>query len=166
MATTAIDLALSWNNGFKGNGLIKGQNFEVSIGIPAVYGGSGEGANPKELLTSSAASCFIATLTAILENNKVPVGNLAVSTHAVEVDSAFSIGHTVQLALATKISDDEVAALEALVARADKVCAVGNILRKSGVEIEARIGSIDMVEKAPSTGLAGALLDAEGRSAH
>ncbi|EKT4502756.1 MULTISPECIES: OsmC family protein [Pseudomonas] len=143
MATTEIDLALSWSNGFKGSGLITGQNFAVPIGIPTVYGGSGEGANPKELLASSAAACFIATLTAILETNKVPVRNLAVSTHVVEADSAFSIAHTVQLVLANKPAADEVAAIEALVARADKVCTVGNILRKSGVEIEARLGSVE-----------------------
>lgn len=143
MATTEIDLSLSWSNGFKGNGLIKGQNFAVPIGIPTVYGGSGEGANPKELLASSAAACFIATLTAILENNKVQVRNLTVSTHAQDADSTLSIVHIVQLVLANKPAADEVAAIDALVARADKVCTVGNILRKSGVEIEARLGSVE-----------------------
>lgn len=143
MAASEIDLALTWSNGFKGSGVVKGKNFDVQIGIPAAYGGSGEGANPKELLASSAAACFIATLTALLENRKVPVRDLAVSTLAVEADDALSIRHTANLTIASAATDEDLAAIDSLVARADKVCVVGNVLRKAGVVIEASIGTID-----------------------
>ncbi|WP_321822648.1 MULTISPECIES: OsmC family protein [unclassified Burkholderia] len=143
MAASEINLDLCWNNGFKGTGMVKGKNFGVQIGIPAALGGSGEGANPKELLASSAAACFIATLTAILENRKIPVQHLAITTHSVETDDAFYIRHNTALTVGPAATDDDIAAIEALVTRADKACVIGNVLRKAGVLIEARLGTID-----------------------
>ncbi|WP_329740490.1 OsmC family protein [Dyella sp. A6] len=142
MATSEFNLDLGWQNGFKGLGLIKGNGFDVPISIPAALGGSGTGAGPKELLASSAAACFIATLTAILESRKVPVADLAVATHAVESDDTIRLKHTAKVTVTDSATEEQIAGVEALVARADKACAVGNILRKSGVEIESHLGSV------------------------
>jgi len=143
MASSEFDLALTWNDGFKGAGQIKGANFGVQIGIPQSYGGSGAGANPKELLASSAAACFIATLTSILENRKTPVAELAVATHVLETDEGISITHEVDLKVVPGSTEEDTSTVQASVERADKVCAVGNILRKAGTQIEARLRSIE-----------------------
>ncbi|WP_409420097.1 OsmC family protein [Pseudaeromonas sp. ZJS20] len=139
MATNSIKLDLTWQQGFAGTGEIRGHDFNVPISIPAELGGSGQGSNPKQLLASSAAACFIATLTAILDNRKLPVQQLNVATQADEVEKVLQIRHTANIALAPTASTEQVASLAGLVARADKVCLIGNILRQGGVLIEASL---------------------------
>ncbi|MEG6507692.1 OsmC family protein [Methyloligella sp. 2.7D] len=136
MSKTNIKLNSAWDGGFKGKGQIAGEKFEVEIGIPADLGGSGAGANPKELFTSATAACFLATLRAITENKKVPVETLSVTTEAVADDKSFSIRHTAHVTLKAGSSEADQMAGEAAIASADKVCVVGNLARKADVDIE------------------------------
>lgn len=132
-----IELNLSWQGGMQGTGIVKGSEVEFPISIPTVYGGKGTGSNPKELYVASTAACFLATLSAISDNKKLPVAALNVATKAVEGDEGFTIHHTAFIALAPQASDaDKAKALE-YVATADKICAVGNLARKAGVDVTA-----------------------------
>ncbi len=131
-----IKMTSAWQGGFKGNGTITGEGWQVGIGIPTDLGGSGAGANPKELFTAATAACFTATLRAITEGKKVPVESLSVDTEAVAGDDAFAIRHVARLVLVAGATGADRAAAEDAVARADKVCVVGNLAKKAGVTIE------------------------------
>ncbi|WP_176084753.1 OsmC family protein [Martelella sp. HB161492] len=133
-----MKLTAAWQGDFKGQGKISGDGWDVTIGIPADLGGSGAGADPKQLYTASTLACFTATLRAITANKKIPVETLAVETSAVATDEAFSIEHTALLQLKQAASDADIKAAQRAVETADKICAVGNLARKAGVSIHAK----------------------------
>lgn len=139
MADATINLETTWDGGFTGQGLIKGDGFEIATAIPTALGGSGAGADPKQLYVAAATACFTATLRAITEKKKVPVDAIAVSTHAVAGDENFTIAHTVALTMAPDAGDAGAAAAHDAVETADRICAVGNLARKAGVEITATV---------------------------
>ena len=136
MSKMNINLTSTWNGGFRGNGKVRGDCFDVPIAVPTSFGGSGEGANPKELFTSATAACFLTTLRAITENKKLPVDSLAVTTEADTDENHFSIKHTVDLRLGNDATDDDVRAAEKMIQSADDMCIVGNLAKKAGVSID------------------------------
>lgn len=130
-----IKMNAAWTGGFKGEGKITGEGWDVGIGVPTELGGSGAGADPKTLFAASTLACFTATLRAITEGKKVPVDTLSVTTNAQAGDDDFTIRHTARISLATGSSEDDTAAAKAAIEKADEICAVGNIARKAGVII-------------------------------
>ncbi|ANT62972.1 hypothetical protein AYJ57_21080 (plasmid) [Salipiger sp. CCB-MM3] len=130
-----IKMTSTWTGGFKGEGKITGEGWDVGIGIPTELGGSGAGADPKSLFTASTLACFTATLRAITEGKKVPVETISVDTDAQAGDDDFAIRHVARVTLTAGSSDADTAAAEAAIERADAICAVGNIARKAGVTI-------------------------------
>lgn len=131
-----IKMTATWVGGFKGEGKIAGEGWDVGIGIPAELGGSGAGADTKSLFTSATLACFTATLRAITANKKVPVESLSVETEATATDDDFAIRHTAKLVLSAEATDADRAAAENAIATADKVCVVGNLAKKAGVTID------------------------------
>lgn len=139
MADAKIHLETTWEGGFKGQGLIRGDGFEITTAIPAALGGSGVGADPKQLYVAAATACFTATLRAITESKKVPVETIAVTTHAIAGEKAFSIVHTVRMTLSADAGEAGAAAAQAAADTADKICVVGNLARAAGVEITKHV---------------------------
>ena len=72
-----------WNGSTKGSGTITADKMDTQIAIPTVSGGSGDGANPTELLAASAASCYAMTLIALTAARSLPVLSLSMATDAV-----------------------------------------------------------------------------------
>ncbi|WP_144529284.1 OsmC family protein [Peribacillus simplex] len=66
---------------------------DTKIAIPTSLGGSGNGANPKEVLVASVTTCYAATLTFVLESRKLPVAELTVNSEASISDNEFKIIH-------------------------------------------------------------------------
>jgi len=132
-----IQLDLAWQGGMKGGGLIEGEGLSTKISIPAVYGGAGVDSNPKALYVASTAACFISTLTAIAENKKLPLQALSVRTEAREADGHFAIHHIANVVLNSDAPEEDADRARDYVASADKVCAVGNLARKAGVDVSA-----------------------------
>lgn len=83
MAKQKITLNTTWYGNAKGNGDIKGDNFQTPIAIPILKGGSGEGVEPKQLLMSSAAACYLMTLVYMLDQNRIPVSELSMVTEEI-----------------------------------------------------------------------------------
>ncbi|KAB2678461.1 osmotically inducible protein OsmC [Brucella tritici] len=131
-----MTLGSIWTGDIKGNGRIEGDGFSIEIGIPAVYGGSGAGADPKQLFVSSTLACFIASLRAITDNKKIPVEHLEVVTEATTDDKDFSIKHTANVTLSPGSTDMDVIAAEAAVQSAEKVCLIGNLAKKAGIPVD------------------------------
>lgn len=131
-----IKMTATWDGGFKGEGKITGEGWEAPFSIPADLGGSGTGTDPKSLLTSAALACFTATLRAITVNKKVPVESIAVETEGTATSDDFAIRHTAKLILSAGATEADRTAAEAAIAAADKVCVVGNLVKKAGVTID------------------------------
>ena len=77
-----IDVHAVWNGGVTGNGTLKAEYLDTKIAIPTSLGGSGNGANPKEVLVASVTTCYTAKLTFVLESKKLPVAELTVNSEA------------------------------------------------------------------------------------
>ncbi|MCG7334601.1 OsmC family protein [Sporosarcina sp. ACRSM] len=138
MAELKTNLNIVWNGGKTGKGTLTADYLETDVAIPTALGGSGNGTDPKELLVSSATTCYIATLTYMLETRKLPVVELTINTAASVSNTGFNIAHAPQIVLAADATEDHVQSAERAIEGADKSCEVGNLLKKAGVVIEVQ----------------------------
>lgn len=146
MADNGIKFNTVWYQGFKGNGKIKsGDSLKTTIAIPENKGGSGDGADPFRILVSSAIACYTATLTYMLHQSKLPVSGFCMDTEASESRTGdIEITHAPHLILSREAGEDQVAAGQALFAKADAACHVGNLLRQTGAQIRVA-GQVSLV---------------------
>ena len=136
MADMKINVNAVWNDGVTGNGALKTENLDAKIAIPTSLGGSGNGANPKEVLVSSVTTCYIATLTFALESRKLPVVELTVNSEANISDNEFKITHYPHIVLSADATEEQIQSAQRATEAADKGCEVGNLLKKADVKIE------------------------------
>ncbi|MDN4493230.1 OsmC family protein [Ureibacillus aquaedulcis] len=131
-----------WNGDVKGNGTIQGSGFETKIEIPVEFGGNGEGAEPKGLLLTSAASCYTMTLVAMIEARKLPVDQYTMDSEiSYSKEEGFKIVHHPQMVLAAGATEEQVQLANRAFLAADKACAIGNLLKKAdvGIDIEGKV---------------------------
>ncbi|MGQ3477735.1 OsmC family protein [Paenibacillus sp. TY11] len=137
MADVKIEINNVWFQNTKGHGKMKADYLKTNIAIPEALGGSGEGAHPKELLVSSATTCYIMTLVYLLEMKQVPVTGLMMNTEAViSKKEGMIIVHLPQLILSTASTNEQVQSAREVIMSAEQACEVGVLLRKAGVQIE------------------------------
>ena len=126
-----------WNGSTKGTGTITADKMDTQIAIPTVSGGSGEGANPTELLAASAASCYAMTLTALTAARNLPVKNLTMATDAVNSkDQGLKIVHYPEVTMPENATEEEIKFAERAFNTADMGCHVGNLLKRANAEIK------------------------------
>lgn len=132
-------IKLAWNGEVTGEGTITGGKLSTNIAIPESLGGSGNGTDPKELLVSSAATCYLTTLVSILQNRKVPVEEQTMQSD-VEIgeDKSITIIHYPQVTLASNASSDDKENAEKAMHGADNACFIGKLLKNAGVTIEMK----------------------------
>lgn len=133
-----LNLTTTWDGNTKGKGNIKAPFLNTDIAIPEQYGGTGEGAEPQELLIASATACFTMMLTSMLQMKKVSVENINIDTKSVNADGDFSVVHDTEITLTENATDEQVQTANELIIAADEQCNVGNLLRKAGIKIEAK----------------------------
>ncbi|MEC0485063.1 OsmC family protein [Bacillus glycinifermentans] len=85
------NVKIDWNNGIKGNGSLKTESLNTKIAIPAEFGGSGDGASPKEILIASATACYTSVLVSMIESRDLPVIGVAVDSEGLNSDDEFKI---------------------------------------------------------------------------
>jgi lipoyl-dependent peroxiredoxin len=136
MADMKINVNAVWDGGVKGNGTLKAEYLDTNIAIPTSLGGSGNGANPKEILVSSVTTCYTATLTFVLESRNLPVAELTVNSEANISDNEFKIIHYPHIVLSKDATEDQIQSAQRATEAADKGCEVGNLLKKADVKIE------------------------------
>ena len=124
-----------WNGGIQGKGTLKAEHLETNIAVPESKGGSGDGANPSELLVSSATTCYIATLTFMLETRKIPVIELTVNSEATISDEGFTITHYPQIVLSTNAKEEQVQS-----AQRESFFEISNIFLNIGILYMASTG--------------------------
>ena len=131
----AQTLKTTWAGGAKGEGCITSDTLDVALALPTQYGGTGAGANPKELLTGAAAACFMMTLATMLEGRRLPVAEMALASTVDEVEGgALRIEHVLTLVLAAGATAEQVGKAEALIPVAEERCPVEQLLKSAGVQ--------------------------------
>ncbi|WP_338470859.1 OsmC family protein [Niallia sp. XMNu-256] len=136
MADMNINVDAVWNGGVEGNGSLKAEYLDTKIAIPTSLGGSGNGANPKEVLVAAVTTCYTAILTSVLEKKELPVDELKVNTEATISNDGFEIIHYPEVILSADASDEQVQTAQRATEEAEEVCEVGNMLKKADVEIK------------------------------
>lgn len=128
-------LKTTWAGGAKGEGCITSDTLDVTLALPTQYGGTGAGANPKELLTGAAAGCFMMTLATMLEGRRLPVAEMALASTVDELEGGvLNIGHVLTLVLAAGATAEQVGKAEALIPVAEERCPVEQLLKSAGVQ--------------------------------
>lgn len=126
-----------WFKNTKGNGRLRADQLKTEIAIPEALGGSGQGAHPKELLVSSAATCYMMTLVYMLETLKLPIAGFIMDSELLNSkQTGLYITHYPKVLLSSEASEDQIQAARKAVVNADEKCEIGNLLKKAGVQIE------------------------------
>lgn len=150
MAESNTNLKTVWYGNTKGNGRIESNNFDTNIAIPESSGGTGEGAEPKGLLVSSAAACYSMTLVAMLEAKKLNVTELTMNTEATNSkEEGFKITHYPNVILSADATDNQIESANRTIQAADKACVVGNMLKKADAQImiEGKVSVASQVDE-------------------
>ena len=147
MKNPKTTLKTVWDGTVSGQGNIKAGYLDTNIAIPAPVGGSGEGADPKELLVSAAAACYTMTLVTILETRQLRVARLTMDSEATDSkEEGFKIVHQPHLVLPADASEEQIQLANRAFGTADKGCGVGNMLKKADVQIDID-GKVSLEEK-------------------
>lgn len=136
MSEGKSNIKTTWNGGIAGNGAIKGGYLDTKIAVPTSLNGTGKGTDPKELLISSAATCYITTLASILENRKLSLLELTMNSEAALAEEGLTITHYPHILLAANTTEKQIQSAERALESADRVCEVGNLLKNAGVVID------------------------------
>ncbi|UBX47724.1 OsmC family protein [Providencia alcalifaciens] len=92
--------------------------------------------NPKQLLAASAASCYLMTLAAMLQGNKIPATSISLRSELAGTQkSNLKIKHMVDIALSEDATPEQLSSAQTLIVGADKSCMIGNLLKDAGVQI-------------------------------
>ncbi|MBT2624160.1 OsmC family protein [Bacillus sp. ISL-32] len=129
---------IDWNNGIKGNGSLKTEFLNTKIAIPAEFGGSGDGASPKEILIASATACYTSVLVSMIESRDLPVIDVVVDSEGLNSDDEFKIIHHPRIVLSENATEKQIQSANRIFAAADRGCTIGNLLKKADVKIEVR----------------------------
>lgn len=128
-------LKIQWNGSIKGKGSIQSLFLDNSIAIPTIFGGTGEGNSPIDLLVSSAASCYLLTTVGMLNAQKIADIELNLNTKTDPESKTLIIHHFLEIRIPADFNDNQINIIENIIHKADKGCHIGNMLRKSDVEI-------------------------------
>lgn len=132
------NVKIDWNNGIKGNGSLQTEFMNTKVAIPAEFGGSGEGASPKEILVASATACYTSVLVSMIKSRDLPVVDVSVNSEGLNSDDEFEIVHHPCIVLAENATEKQIQSANRIFAAADIGCAVGNLLKKADVKIEVQ----------------------------
>lgn len=133
-----------WHDGVKGNGSLKAEVLDTKVAVPTEFGGSGNGASPKEILIASATACYSSVLTSMIESRDLPVVAITIDSQGMTSDNEFKIIHHPHIVLSENATEKQIQSADRLFVAADKGCAVGNLLKKADVKIEIQ-GAISTI---------------------
>ena len=147
----SFGIEVTWSGtGRAGAGELQTDDLVVELSAPESMGGRGVGTNPEELLVCAVASCYTATLFAVLRRVQLPVDSLAVS--AIGAVTGFP-GHTrfARIVVSPTVVGGDVARqteYEAAATVAHERCFIGHTLAP---EVAYEVGSVRVQDSAPTT---------------
>ena len=129
-------ITTNWNGDIKGFGKVETEHLDAKIAVATKSGGTGEGATPKELLASSAASCYIITLMYAIEARTISVVDVQMDTEIKELENkAFEFIHYPKITLPENADKKDFEEVNRLFEIADRGCTIGKLLKKADVSI-------------------------------
>ncbi|EPT7056173.1 OsmC family protein [Cronobacter sakazakii] len=129
-------LNTTWKGLKHGQGHIEGGAFSIPIAIPERFGGIGGGANPKDMLKGSAASCLVMTLAIMLESRNVKTEDIHISTVLTgDTPQNLLVAHSVTVSLPEGTNQEQADKAMRLINAADDACMIGNLLKAAGVKV-------------------------------
>lgn len=145
MAEHHFHLTAQWKGGRLGEGRISVGNLVSAVSIPLEMNGPGVGTNPDEMLVGAAATCYLITLAAVLENRGiVPIDITLESEGIVTVEGNRprfdKIIHRPAIMLANDVPEDLFHKVALLAERAEKACMISKAIHGNvEVMVEANV---------------------------
>lgn len=128
----------NWQGDRNGSGSITTNGMNIEVSAPKELDGPGIGANPEELLTSSANNCYMITLAAMLSNRKIELDHLEVVSEAQvdRIDGKLNFKQIIHKPVIYMKANSDVSSekLIELAVRAEKACFISKTL-KGNVEV-------------------------------
>lgn len=141
MVKHSFHLTAEWEGLRNGKGDIETGNLKTEVSIPPEMDGPGIGTNPDEMLLGAAATCYLITLAAMLENSGIGKKMLSLESEGiVDVTNGVityeKIIHKPYIELYEDADDRTVNTVHRLVEKAEQSCMISRAL-KGNVEVAA-----------------------------
>lgn len=149
MAMHSFHLKADWPGDRNDVGTIESGNLKTQVSIPPEMDGPGVGTNPDEMLLGAAATCYIITLAAMMERNKLKKELLTMESEGlVEVENGVityrKIIHRPAIVLAADAGDKEFKLAQKLAEKAESSCMITRAINGNvKVELEANISKAE-----------------------
>lgn len=131
--THAFNCKTTWRGGLAGCGMLSCSGLETKFSAPTKLNGLGQGTNPEELLLAATSTCFLITLSALLDRAKTQVTGLSLDSEIiVEASVAFtikSIRHLLSVTLSFGSTQAVIDQVQELIQRTEQLCMVSKALR-------------------------------------
>ena len=129
--------ALASGEGRDGNARTNDGRLDVTLSSPVELGGTGQGTNPEQLFAAGYAACFHSALRLVGRKEQADLTDSAVAAkvHLGQLEGA-GFGLAAELEVALPALD--LAAAEALVAKAHEICPYSNATR-GNISVDIRI---------------------------
>ncbi|MED0675943.1 peroxiredoxin, SACOL1771 subfamily [Aneurinibacillus thermoaerophilus] len=134
MAEHHFYLKADWKGGRDGEGRISVGNLQAPISVPKEMNGPGVGTNPDEMLIGAAATCYLITLAAILQNRGIGVSDLHLESEGIVIMEGSSprfqkIIHRPRITLEAEAAEEQIETVVVLAERAEKACMVSKAVQ-------------------------------------
>lgn len=83
MTDFTFNLTGSWHGSWDGKGQIRTEDLETAIAVDPAMSGSGQGANPDELLLSALSSCYMITLGICLNKESIDYDHISIRSKGI-----------------------------------------------------------------------------------
>ena len=138
MVQHLFTMNLQWSEGRNGTGTIVADNLNTKISIPREMNGPGVGTNPDEMLLGAAATCYLITLAALLENANIALMDLSMQAEGyVDVTNGVftyeRIVHKPKIVV-QNLTEREQKRINRLAEKAEQTCMISKAL-KGNVDI-------------------------------
>ncbi|NUL82416.1 MAG: OsmC family protein [Armatimonadetes bacterium] len=138
---------VKWIGGRDGQGVSHSirSGHTAALGVPSEFGGTNEGTNPEELLTSAIAACYSITFGIIAANRKLPFEGIETEAKGqVEQRTGMFVFTRVEISptirLAADATDEQIALANDIAHKADGYCIITNAVRdKVQIEVSPNI---------------------------
>ncbi|GLC89778.1 SACOL1771 family peroxiredoxin [Lysinibacillus piscis] len=133
MTQHVFTMDLAWANGRNGTGTIQAANLQTQISIPREMNGPGIGTNPDEMLLGAAATCYLITLAALLENAQMAVQQLTMTSQGIVdvTNGIFTYKEIIHqpVVVIANLSEHEYKRIQRFVEKAEQTCMISKALK-------------------------------------
>lgn len=144
MEKHSFQLSLDWKGPRTGVGQLETKTLKTQVSVPSELKGPGIGTNPEEMLLAAAATCYTATLAAMLGFNKIEQVALTVKSEAIVAVAQSGaltyekIIHRPHIVLAADTIERTLSLVERIAKKAETACMISKALA-GNVELELDI---------------------------